>query len=244
MAQRERVREIMRASVLIYLLIWFFWAFTKKRWKSVVYVGWWIQMMLLDVNTHFIDWTAVYTQYANVRCTVAVPLVLQFVWHFASFKSQFIQFTTDSQNQIILTVFPFVKCYAHSLWIAFEIDCCVLNWNDTIVMALYVFCYYNYIATGHRLTLNIKSPTKKTYFYEVLKKLMHTESQFFDQNRLRLINESTDGTKKSIIERPLNALTLAAATKIMKMRTMHWLSTGWEETKTQWERVSKPFCSN
>lgn len=73
-------------------------------------------MKLLNVNTHFINLTAgVYTACEYQLC-YAVPLVLQFVWHFTSFKSQFIQFTTDSQNQIVLNLFfLFVKYYARLL---------------------------------------------------------------------------------------------------------------------------------
>lgn len=64
-------------------------------------------MKLLNVNSHFINLAAgVYTT-CEYQLYYAVPLVLQFVWHFTSFKSQFIQFTTDSQLQIVLNLFPF-----------------------------------------------------------------------------------------------------------------------------------------
>lgn len=60
---------------------------------------------------------------------------------------------------------------------------------------------------------------------------MRSESQFFDQNRLQFINESPDIIIKFIIEEALNASALASATKIMKMRTIHWLSIGSEKSK-------------
>lgn len=99
------------------------------HWKVYqIGVGWWNPNEVVNVNIHFINFAAVYTACKYIRCIMQFSLA-SICLAFTSFKSQLFNLQVIHKTKSFY-LFPFVKCYARSLWIVFKLDrYVILKWH-------------------------------------------------------------------------------------------------------------------